>query len=164
MFSNSMCSVLSFTILARLSREVQHRFLCNFVILVVLTTVFHCAKPRKAKGEGKDRPRTGQEGPEGEQRYSSTLSLTYALDLVGVKRHLSAALSLGKRPGTHIIGSWVWTVWTGAGKFSPTGIRSPDRPARSESLYRLIYSGSNVVRRCVILDDKYAGDNIRKSV
>ena len=29
-------------------------------------------------------------------------------------------------------------VWTG-GKSRPTGIRSPDRPARSQSLYRLSY-------------------------
>jgi hypothetical protein len=29
----------------------------------------------------------------------------------------------------------------GCGKLSPTGIRSPDRPARSESLYRLSYPG-----------------------
>jgi hypothetical protein len=28
-------------------------------------------------------------------------------------------------------------VWTGAENLSPTGIRSPDRPARSQSLYRL---------------------------
>jgi len=28
-------------------------------------------------------------------------------------------------------------VWTGAEKVAPTGIRSPDRPARSQSLYRL---------------------------
>jgi hypothetical protein len=28
-------------------------------------------------------------------------------------------------------------VWTGAEYLAPTGIRSPDRPARSESLYRL---------------------------
>jgi len=28
-------------------------------------------------------------------------------------------------------------VWTGAENLAPTGIRSPDRPARSESLYRL---------------------------
>ena len=27
-------------------------------------------------------------------------------------------------------------VWTGAENLAPTGIRSPDRPARSESLYR----------------------------
>ena len=34
-------------------------------------------------------------------------------------------------------------VWTGAENLtSPTGIRSPDRPARSESLYRLSYPGS----------------------
>jgi len=32
-------------------------------------------------------------------------------------------------------------VWTGAKNFAPTGIRSPDRPARSESLYRLSYRG-----------------------
>jgi hypothetical protein len=36
-------------------------------------------------------------------------------------------------------------VWTGADNFAPppTGIRSPDRPARSESLYRLSYRGPN---------------------
>jgi hypothetical protein len=28
-------------------------------------------------------------------------------------------------------------VWTGAENLVPTGIRSPDRPARSQSLYRL---------------------------
>ena len=32
-------------------------------------------------------------------------------------------------------------VWTGAENLAPTGIRSPDRPARSESLYRLLYPG-----------------------
>ena len=30
-------------------------------------------------------------------------------------------------------------VWTGAEKLAPTGIRSPDPPARSQSLYRLSY-------------------------
>ena len=29
-------------------------------------------------------------------------------------------------------------VWTGAENLAPTGIRSPDRPARSQLLYRLI--------------------------
>jgi hypothetical protein len=28
-------------------------------------------------------------------------------------------------------------VWTGAENLAPTGIRSPGRPARSQSLYRL---------------------------
>jgi hypothetical protein len=31
------------------------------------------------------------------------------------------------------------SVWTGAENLAPTGIRSPDRPARSQSLYRLCY-------------------------
>jgi hypothetical protein len=35
---------------------------------------------RHYKGKGKVHPRTGHEGPEGEQRYSSTLSLTWVLD------------------------------------------------------------------------------------
>jgi hypothetical protein len=30
-------------------------------------------------------------------------------------------------------------VWTGAENLAPTGIRSPDRPTRSQSLYRLRY-------------------------
>jgi len=34
--------------------------------------------------EGNVHPRTGHDGPEGEQRYSSTLSLTSALDGGGV--------------------------------------------------------------------------------
>jgi hypothetical protein len=41
-------------------------------------------------------PRTGHEGPEGELRYSSTLSLTSALDGVVGQRHAPAALSPGK--------------------------------------------------------------------
>jgi hypothetical protein len=32
-------------------------------------------------------------------------------------------------------------VWTGAETLVPTGIRSPDLPARNESLYRLSYPG-----------------------
>jgi hypothetical protein len=44
---------------------------------------------------GKVHPRRGHEGPEGEYRYSSTLSLTSALDGVDGQRHASAALSPG---------------------------------------------------------------------
>ena len=49
----------------------------------------------KTKGKGKGHPRTGHEDPEGEQRYSSTLSLTSALDGVGGQRHAPAALPPG---------------------------------------------------------------------
>ena len=33
-------------------------------------------------------------------------------------------------------------VWIGAENLAPTGVRSPDLPARSESLYRLRHFGS----------------------
>ena len=53
------------------------------------------------KVKGKFHPRTSHEGPEGEQRYSSTLSLTSALDGVSGQRHAPASLP----------------VWTGAEKW-----------------------------------------------
>jgi len=40
-------------------------------------------------------------------------------------------------------------VWTGGEKLAPTGIRSRDRPARSQSLYRLHYSTHCVHTYCV---------------
>ena len=51
-----------------------------------------------------------------------------------------------ERPGTHCVGSgWApWPVWTGAENLALTGIRSPDRPACSESLYRLRYPGPHI--------------------
>jgi len=48
------------------------------------------------EGKGKVHPRTGHEGPEGEKRYSSTLSLTSALNTVGGQCHALAALPPGK--------------------------------------------------------------------
>jgi len=47
----------------------------------------------------------------------------------------------GKDP-VPIVQEAVWApgpVWTGVENLAPTGIRSPDRPARSQSLYRLNY-------------------------
>jgi len=35
-------------------------------------------------------------------------------------------------------------VWTGAENLAPTGIRTLDRPARSESLYRLSHPGPHL--------------------
>jgi hypothetical protein len=37
------------------------------------------------------------------------------------------------------------SAWTGPENLAPTRIRSPDRPARSESLYRLRYPGARPV-------------------
>ena len=57
---------------------------------------------------------------------------------VGGQRQAQAALPLGKT-GTHCICAWVGPrpVWTGVEHLAPTGTRSPERPAFSESLYRL---------------------------
>jgi len=69
--------------------------------------------------DGEVHPRTGHVGPEGEKRCSSTLSLTSALD--------GDVLST-PRPGRFV-----------PRKDPASMIRSPDRPARNESLYRLRY-------------------------
>jgi hypothetical protein len=62
---------------------------------------------------------------------------------VGGQSHAPATLLPGKRPSTFSIGGWVdpRAGLDGFGKSRLTGIRSPDRPARSESLYRLNYRG-----------------------
>ena len=76
--------------------------------------------------------------------YSSTLSLTSALDEGGWSAPLPGRFTPGKDP-VPIVQEAGWApgpVWTGAENLAPTGIRSPDRPARSESLYRLSYPGS----------------------
>jgi hypothetical protein len=55
--------------------------------------------------------------------------------------------TLGKDP-VPIVQKAGWTpgaVWTGAEKLAPTEIRSPDRPDRSQSLYRLCYPAHVVI-------------------
>ena len=61
---------------------------------------------------------------------------------MGGKRQAPALLPLGKRLSTHFTGGCVvlGVSMDGCGKSHPTGIRSPDRAPRSESLYRLSYS------------------------
>jgi hypothetical protein len=94
------------------------------------------------KSNGKVRPRTGLEGPDGEKSYNSTPSLTLTLNRGGW---------LTPRPGHFTPGKETWyslyrrlggppePVWTGAENLAPTGILSPDCPARSGSLYRMSY-------------------------
>jgi len=87
--------------------------------------------------KGKSLPLTFCAGTEGERKYSTTLPLTSALDVVGGQRHNPAALLTGKTwyPLYRRLGGpkgWSGRVW----KISPpTGIRCPHCPARSESLY-----------------------------
>jgi hypothetical protein len=107
-----------------------------------------CVGPSGSLGLGKDKskghPITGHEGPKGEQRYRSTLSLTSALD---------EGCWSTPRPGRSLPpGKTRYPLYRKLGgpqgrsgqvrkALPPTGIRSPDRPARSESLHRLSYPG-----------------------
>jgi len=69
---------------------------------------------------------------------------------------------LGKDP-VPIVQEAGWApgpVWTGAENLAPTGIQSPDRPARSQSLYQLNFpththmsSQSKILGRLVIFYD-----------
>jgi hypothetical protein len=52
--------------------------------------------PIKETAKGKVHPGTGHEGPEGEQRYSSTLSLTSALNGDGRSTPRPGCFTLGK--------------------------------------------------------------------
>jgi hypothetical protein len=64
---------------------------------------------------------------------------------MGCQRHDPVALP-GKRPDTHFTGGWVGprACLDACGKSRPHGIRSQERPARSEWLYRLRCLMSNL--------------------
>ena len=74
---------------------------------------------------------------EGEWRYSSTLSLTSALGGGGWSAPRPGRFTPRKDlvPTVQEAGWAPRPVWTGAENLAPTGIRSPDRLACSESLY-----------------------------
>ena len=62
---------------------------------------------------------------------------------VGAQRHAAAGFTPGEDL-VPILQEALWapgSVWTDAENLTPTGIRSPDLPARSESPYRLSYPG-----------------------
>jgi hypothetical protein len=67
--------------------------------------------------------------------------MTTALEGVRGQFHAPAALYPGKDP-VHTVQEAGWApgqVWTGAENLAPAGIRSPNRPTCSQSLYRLRY-------------------------
>jgi hypothetical protein len=68
-------------------------------------------------------------------------------------------------PGNDLIQEVGWVpgpVWTVTGNLTPTGIRSPDRPVRSVSLYRLICPGPPIIRTLgqILLNDNIKEDGI----
>ena len=78
------------------------------------------------------------------------------------QHHAPAALYPGKE-SIPIVQEAVWApgpVWTGAENLAATGIRPPDRQARSQSLYRLrypahtkIYTHENFMRQFMTRND-----------
>ena len=94
-------------------------------------------------------PRNGitcHEGTAGEQRHSCTLSLTSAIEGVGGQRHAPSALPSGMT--RHSLYRRLGGTQERSGRVRkispPTGIRFPDRPTCSASLYRLIYPGPQI--------------------
>ena len=76
--------------------------------------------------------------------------MTTTLEGVRGQRHAPAALYPRERHGTQCTGGWVGgpvPVWTGVENLAPTGIRSPDRAACSQSLYLLSYRPARCVHQ-----------------
>ena len=66
--------------------------------------------------------------------------MTAALEGVSGQQHAPAVLYPREIPGTQCTGGWVGLrAGLDGRKYRPTGIRSPDCPARSQSPYRLSY-------------------------
>jgi hypothetical protein len=103
--------------------------------MLVINCMYAARKMYKVKGKG--HPRTGHEYPEMEYRYSSILSLASVLDGGGWWTPRPGRFIPGNNP-VFIVQKAGWApgpVWTGAENLAPTGIRSPDRPVRRQSLY-----------------------------
>jgi len=102
-------------------------------------TTVACSQIRSGngKGKGKSHPTTGHVGLDGEQRYSSILSLTSALDGVGGQSHAPAALPPGKTryPLCRRLGGPQGRSGQ-VGKISPpTGFRSRSGPDDMEKIF-----------------------------
>jgi hypothetical protein len=80
---------------------------------------------------------------------------------VGGQRHAPAALPPGmtRYPLYRRLDKAPEPVWTGAKNLAHTGIRSPDRPARSESLYRLRYPCPRYIRKLLLKRGQHEVNN-----
>jgi len=107
------------------------------------------------ENKGKVHPRRGYEGPEFEYIYSYTLSLTSCC-MEWVVKATPQPLYPRERPCIHCIGGWVdpKAGLDGCGNLASTGIRTPDRPARSESLYRLSCPGDSIGENNGVLEKR----------
>jgi hypothetical protein len=91
-----------------------------------------------ALSKGKGHPITGHEGPTGGIEVQLYSFSTSALGGGAWSAPRPGRFTPGKAPvPTAQEGGWApGPVWTCTKNLAPTGIRSPDRPARSQSLYR----------------------------
>jgi hypothetical protein len=119
----------------------------HYIFVYLLGFFPMCKRPEREAGNSpqssKFRSRTDHEGPEGEYKYSSTLSLTSELDGSGWLTPRPGRFTPETETQYPLYRDWVrpGPVWTGVEIFALTGLRSPDRLARSESLHRLGYRG-----------------------
>ena len=117
----------------------------------------------KGKGKGTVHLRTVREDPEGDQRYSYTLSLNLGAGWeVSGQRHAPAVFP--PRRTQYLLYRRLGGSQGRFGrvrKISPsTGIRSPDRPACSQLLYRLSYRArfvNNMTKVKFMLSSKHTG-------
>jgi hypothetical protein len=87
--------------------------------------------------KGTGYPITGHQGPRGGVEVFLYSFSTSALGRDGWSAQRPGPFTPGKDP-VPIVKEAGWatgSVWTCAKNLAPTGIRSPDRPARSQSLY-----------------------------
>jgi hypothetical protein len=122
----------------RIQRE-NCTYVAPYLILVLIALKPQLVHNKIYMYKGKIHPRTDHEGREGEQMYSSTLPSTSALNVSGWSTPRPGHFTPGKDPVLIVqeAGLAPEKVWTGVENLAVTEIRSPDRPARSESLYRL---------------------------
>ena len=86
--------------------------------------------------------KTSHEDLDGELKYSFTLSLTSALDVLNSHMPRLGRFTPGKKPLSTVleVGLAPGTVWSDMENLATTGIRSPDHPAHNELLCRLRYT------------------------
>jgi len=83
--------------------------------------------------------------------------MTLALDGVGGHHHAPAAFTPRKDP-IPIVQEAGWApglVWIGVENLAPTGIRCPDLPACSKSLYQVQYPGPNSLEDLALNAQKF---------
>jgi hypothetical protein len=97
------------------------------------------------------------------RRDSSILSLTSAVDGGEWLKPHPGHFAPGKKTGHPFykrLGGSTLMVWKGAENLAPKGIGFLNRPARSESLYRLSYPGPLITLTIRIKKIKYRNTNI----